>query len=224
MSGNVKGRLIRDGLLIYYDPANTSSYLSGDTVVYDLSKNSRNGNLINNVGYSSVGLGSFSFDGVDDLISLPAITGLSDFTISMWFQSTGAGSTGFTIYNTLIGQGTGNRILVGTGSNKFVVAQMGGSDYVTTNTCSFNVWNNVTYTYDSVNNIAQFYVNNIKEASQSNASVTYTVSPHFLGSWSNPIAGYAMKGYISSFFMYNRKLSDDEVTNNYNTLRGRFGR
>jgi hypothetical protein len=224
MSGNVKGRLIRDGLLIYYDPANTSSYLSGDTVVYDLSKNSRNGNLINNVGYSSVGLGSFSFDGLDDLIELPAINGLTDFTISLWFQSTGVGSTGSTIYNTLIGQGTNNRILVGTGSNKIVLAQMGGDSYTTTNTCPFNVWNNVTYTYDSVNNIAQFYVNNIKEASQSNASVTYSVSPHFLGSWNNPMAYYAMKGYISSFFMYNRKLSDDEVTNNYNTLRGRFGR
>lgn len=224
MSGNVKGRLIRDGLLIYYDPANTSSYLSGDTVVYDLSKNSRNGNLINNVGYSSVGLGSFSFDGVDDLISLPPISGLTDFTISIWFQSTGAGSTGVTIYNTLIGLGTGNRILVGTGSNKVVLAQMGGSDYTTTNTCSFNVWNNVTYTYDSVNNIAQFYVNNIKESNQPNGAVTYSVSPHFLGSWSNPITDYAMKGYISSFFMYNRKLSDDEVTNNYNALRGRFGR
>lgn len=224
MSGNVKGRLIRDGLLIYYDPANTSSYLSGDTVVYDLSKNSRNGNLINNVGYSSVGLGSFNFDGADDLIELPPITGLTDFTISIWFQSTGVGSTGSTIYNTLIGQGTSNRILVGTGSNKIVVAQMGGSSYQSTTTCPFNVWNNVTYTYDSVNNIAQFYVNNIKESNQSNGAVTYSVSPHFLGSWSNPIAEYAMKGYISSFFMYNRKLSDDEVTNNYNTLRGRFGR
>ena len=224
MSGNVKGRLVRDGLLIYYDPANPSSYLSGDTTVYDLSKNSRNGTLVNSVGYSSVGSGAFSFDGVDDLISLPAITGLTDFTISIWFQSTGAGTTGATIYNSLIGQGSGNRILVATGTNKIVLAQMGGSNYITTNTCSFNVWNNVTYTYDSVNDIAQFYVNNIKESSQSNASVTYSVSPHFLGSSSNPIGDYAMKGYISSFFMYNRKLSDDEVTNNYNTLRGRFGR
>ena len=224
MSGNVKGRLVRDGLLIYYDPANTSSYLSGDTTVYDLSKNSRNGTLVNSVGYTSIGSGSFSFDGVDDLISLPAITGLTDFTISIWFQSTGAGTTGATIYNSLIGQGSTNRILVSTGVNKFVLAQMGGSNYITTNTCSFNVWNNVTYTYDSVNDIAQFYVNNIKEVSQSNSSVTYTVSPHFLGSTGNPITDYAMKGFISSFFMYNRKLSDNEVTNNYNTLRGRFGR
>ena len=224
MSGNVKGRLVRDGLLIYYDPANPSSYLSGSTSVTDISKNSRNGNLINNVGYSSVGLGSFSFDGVDDLIELPAITGLTDFTISIWFQSTGAGTTGATIYNSLIGLGTNNRILVATGPNKIVLAQMGGGNYLTTNTCSFNVWNNVTYTYDSVNDIAQFYVNNIKESSQSNASVTYSVSHHFLGGYSHPILDYAMKGYISSFFMYNRKLSDNEVTNNYNALRGRFGR
>lgn len=224
MSGNVKGRLVRDGLLIYYDPANASSYLSGDTRVYDLSKNSRNGTLINSVGYSSIGLGSFSFDGVDDLITLPAITGLTDFTISIWFQSTGAGTTGATAYNTLIGIGSLNRILVATGPTKLVLAQMGGGNYLTTNTCPANVWNNVTYTYDSINDVAQFYVNNIKENSQSNSSVTYSVSPHFLGSANNPIQDYAMKGYISSFFMYNRKLSDDEVTNNYNTLRGRFGR
>jgi hypothetical protein len=104
------------------------------------------------------------------------------------------------------------------------VAQMGGSSYQSTTQCQFNVWNNVTYTYDSVNNIAQLYVNNIKQEFQSNNSVTFNDVTFFLGSWSNPIADYAMKGYISSFFMYNRKLSDDEVTNNYNTLRGRFGR
>ena len=224
MSGNVKGRLVRDGLLIYYDPANTSSYLSGDTTVYDLSKNSRNGTLVNSVGYSSIGSGSFSFDGVDDLISLPVITGLSDFTISIWFQSTGAGTTGSTIYNAVFGQGSDNRILVATGSNKIVAADMGGTIYFSTTTCPFNVWNNITYTYNSITDIAQLYVNNIKESSQSNSSVTYSVSPHFLGSTSSPILDYAMKGYISSFFMYNRKLSDDEVTNNYNTLRGRFGR
>lgn len=224
MSGNVKGRLIRDGLIIYYDPANTSSYVSGDTVVYDISKNNRNGNLINSVGYSSLGSGSFSFDGVDDLITIPAIVGLTDFTISIWFRSTGAGSTGATSYNTLIGIGSLNRILVATGPNKIVLAQMGGGNYLTTNTCPANVWNNVTYTYDSINDVAQFYINNIKENSQSNSSVTYSVSPHFLGSANNPIQDYAMKGQISSFFMYNRKLSDDEVTNNYNTLRGRFGR
>lgn len=224
MSGNVKGRLIRDGLIIYYDPANTSSYVSGDTVVYDISKNSRNGELINSVGYSSLGSGSFSFDGVDDLIRIPSITGLTDFTISIWFRSTGAGSTGATSYNTLVGVGSLNRILVATGPTKFVLAQMGGSNYITTNTCPFNVWNNVTYTYDSINDVAQFYVNNIKENSQSNSSVTYSVSPHFLGTASNPILDYAMKGQISSFFMYNRVLSDGEVTNNYNTLRGRFGR
>jgi hypothetical protein len=223
MSGNVKGRLIRDGLIIYYDPANPSSYLSGNTVVYDLSKNNRNGTLVNSVGYSSLGSGAFSFDGVDDLITIPTIVGLTDFTISIWFQSTGAGTTGQTIYNTLIGK-DGNRILVATGTNKIVLAQMGGGNYLSTTTCPFNLWNNMTYTYDSINGIAQFYVNNIKQTSQSNSSVTYSTSPHFLGSFTNPIADYAMKGYISSFFMYNRKLSDDEVTNNYNTLRGRFGR
>lgn len=224
MSGNVKGRLVRDGLIVYYDPANTSSYVSGDTVVYDLSKNSRNGNLINSVGYSSLGSGSFSFDGVDDLITTPIITGLTDFTISLWFQSTGAGTTGSTIYNALFGQGSGNRILVSTGVNKFILVQMGGSNYQSTTTCAFNLWHNMTYTYDSVNDIAQLYVNNIKQTSQSNSSVTYSTFTHFIGSSGNPIVDYAMKGYISSFFIYNRKLSDDEVTNNYNTLRGRFGR
>ena len=224
MSGNVKGRLIKDGLIIYYDPANPSSYISGGTIVNDMSKNNRNGTLVNSVGYSSLGSGAFNFDGVDDLIELPAINGLTDFTISIWFQSTGAGSTGATIYNSLIGQGSTRRILVGTGGNKIILVQMGGANYQSTTQCQFNVWNNVTYTYDSINNIAQLYVNNIKQTSQSNSSVTFNAVTFFLGSWSNPIADYAMKGYISSFFMYNRKLSDDEVTNNYNTLRGRFGR
>ena len=223
MAGNIKGKLIQNGLIIHIDPANNASYSVGDTVAYDLSKNNRNCNLINGVGYSTTGLGSFSFDGTDDLIAIPAITGLTDFTISIWLQSTGAGSTGATIYNTLIGVG-GNRILVATGASKFVLAQMGGANYQTTTTCAFNLWHNMTYTYDSVNDIAQFYINNIKETSQSNASVTYSVSPRFLGGYNNPITDYAMKGFISSFVLYDRTLSDIEVSQNYNVLRGRFGR
>ena len=217
-------KIVTDGLVLCLDAANTKSFVSGSTTWNDLTKNLNNGSLINGPTYSGLNGGSFNFDGLDDLIELPSITGLTDFTISLWFQSTGLGGTGSVIYNSLIGQSSNRRILVSTQSSKAILVQMGGSNYQSTTPCPFNVWNNVTYTYDSINDIAQLYVNNIKQTSQSNSSVTFNDVTFFLGSWSNPIADYAMKGYISSFFMYNRKLSDDEVTNNYNTLRGRFGR
>lgn len=224
MSGSVRGKIVQNGLIIHIDPANTSSYISGGDTAFDLSKNNRNCSLLNGSNYSSDGSGSFAFDGIDDFISIPAISGLSDFTISLWFKCTGPGTTGSPVYNTLIGSPGTNRILVATGTNKFLLAQMGGGNYVTSTKCEFNLWHNVVYTYDSVNDIAQFYVNNIKENSQANSSATFNGSIHFLGTFINPVMDYMMKGFISSFFIYNRKLSDSEVTNNYNTLRGRFGR
>jgi Fe-S cluster assembly iron-binding protein IscA len=224
MSGNVKGRLVRDGLLIYIDPANPQSFVSGSTISYDLSKNGNNCTLLNGASYSSLGYGSFTFDGTNDLISIPSIGTLNDFTISSWFQITGAGNTGQTIYSTLVGLGSDNRILVATGANKRVLVQMGGTDYFSTTTCPFNTWNNVTYTYNSTTNTAQLYVNNIKQTPQSNSSVSYINGIHWIGSANNVVFDYVLEGYSSSFFIYNRTLSDDEVTNNYNTLRGRFGR
>jgi hypothetical protein len=222
MSGNVKGKLVGNGLLFHLDALN--SYVSGSTVVGDLSRNEKNATLINGTSYSSLGYGSFTFDGTNDLISIPSIGTLNDFTISSWFQITGAGNTGQTIYSTLVGLGPDNRILVATGANKRVLVQMGGTDYFSTTTCPFNTWNNVTYTYNSTTNTAQLYVNNIKQTPQSNSSVSYINGIHWIGSANDVVFDYVLKGYSSAFFIYNRVLSDDEVTNNYNTLRGRFGR
>jgi hypothetical protein len=222
MSGNIKGRLIRDGLLFHLDALN--SYVSGSTVVGDLSRNEKNGTLINGTSYSSLGYGSFVFDGIDDLVSIPPLGLLTSFTISTWFYITSAGSTGDIIYSTLISSDTSNRILVSTQSNKRVLVQMGGTGYFSTTTCPFNTWNNVTYTYNSSTSTAQLYVNNIKQDPQTNSSVTYKNLTHFIGGLNSVSFDYLLTGYSSVLFIYNRVLSDDEITNNYNTLRGRYGR
>lgn len=228
MSGNVKGRLVRDGLLIYYDPANPSSYLSGSTSVTDISKNGKEGTLNNGVGFSDLVGGSFSFDGVDDYITVPSLGLLSDFTISSWFRITGAG-TGVNAYATLIGIGSDNRILArtaGLSSVRQIYIDMAtnGTLYNSDDLFTYNTWNNVTFTYNSTTDTGIIYLNNKKQTPFVNSTLRYTNSVHYIGTANVPLYEYSLLGNTSNFFIYNRALSDDEVTNNYNALRGRFGR
>ncbi len=233
MSGNVKGRLIRDGLIIYYDPANTSSYVSGDTVVYDISKNGKDCSLINGVTYSDLAFGSLSFNGVDNYGIVPAIGLLNNFTVSCWFRIIGP-STASTInqYASLLTIGSTQKILVRTSNTpslRYALVSMGtdGNDYISTNIYTYNTWNNLTFTYDSITDKGCIYLNNVK-TEFTNSTVRYTNSSRYIGTQTVPPSTaeyeYILRGNISNFLIYNRELSEVEVTNNYNTLRGKFGR
>ena len=226
MSFHFSPKTITNGLILNIDAANPSCYTSGSSIAKDLTKNGRNCTL-NNVGYSSFGGGSFTFGGTSsNWIKIPSTETLTDFTISIWFQSTGVPSDGLSIYSTLISYTGINRILVATGVNKFILTQMSGGNYFSTDVCPFNTWNNVTYTYNSSTSIQQLYINNIKQTPVSTSGITYTSNIHYLGTDPNinpPNNVYLMRGYISTLQIYNRTLSDDEVVINFNALKTRFG-
>jgi hypothetical protein len=171
--------------------------------------------------YTTDNGGSIILDGTDDYVQVSAFGTLTDFTISSWFKMTGAGAGAVNIYGTVFGA-PNNRILVATGTNKLVLVQMGGSTYVSTTQCPFNVWHNVVYTYNSTTDIAQLYVDNIKQTPQLNASPVYTNVDHYVGIYSLISPDYLLKGNVAITSIYNRPLLDTEVDINYNAVARRF--
>jgi hypothetical protein len=200
--------------------------------LFELSGYGLTGSLLNGATISNSNYGSILFDGSNDLVEFGSISGLTQFTISIWFKMTGPGSTGGSniIYNTLFGINSGNRrILVRNSIDPSIaegriLVQMGGSSYFSDNSSSgitiTNRWNNVVYTFTS--NTARLYINGVAQTSQSNSSVTFPQNEIYLGAYNKPITAYAMNGYISQTLIYNRSLSQIEVLKNYNSLRPRF--
>jgi hypothetical protein len=59
-------QIVRDGLVLYLDAANTKSYHGSGTTWSDLCGNGNDGTLINEPTFDSGNLGSIQFDGADD--------------------------------------------------------------------------------------------------------------------------------------------------------------
>jgi hypothetical protein len=233
MSGSVRGKIVQNGLIFYIDPSNLNSYTAGSENIFDISKNYKDCSLVNGVTYSSLAQGSLSFDGVDDYAVVPALGLLNDFTVSCWFRIIGA-STASSVnqYASLLTIGSTQKILLRTSNTpslRYALVSMGtdSNNYISTNLFTYGSWNNLTFTYNSTTDTGRIYLNNIK-TQFTNSTIRYTNSSRYIGTQTVPPDTveyeYILRGNISNFLIYNRELSEVEVTNNYNALRGKFGR
>jgi len=234
-SGN---RITTDGLLFFLDVANKKSYTSGSTTTTDLISNIT-GALENGVGYDSDNLGSFVFDGVDDYLNMGIksifdIDGSDSFTFSSWVLK--SGGLYFPIFVKLsypnVSTLDGYRCYVNTATNEiYVNLYSTGSNNITVSSVdsiSNNVWYNVVVTYDGSQNAngINIYLNgdlltlNIGSNTYSgtlinNENLTFGGQPTL----TNPLYG---TGNISNVLLYNKVLSQSEITRNYNALKYRF--
>jgi hypothetical protein len=85
--------------------------------------------------------------------------------------------------------------------------------------CSTNVIYNITITY--ANSIFKYYLNGSYISSLSTASNLF----NNMGIGNTYILSYGsyFNGNIYNFLIYGRQISDAEVTQNFNALRGRYG-
>jgi hypothetical protein len=80
--------IVSDGLIFSIDAYNTKSYVSGDTTIYDLNKNSNNGTLTNGVSFDGSVL---SFDGTNQWIdfldqNIAAFDYGDPFSVDFWVK------------------------------------------------------------------------------------------------------------------------------------------
>lgn len=223
--------IVSNGLVVYVDAANTLSYISGSgTTVRDINGNTKNGTLTSGTGYSSNFGGVFNFDGVNDTINFG--TGntffpLSSFTIDLWFQSKGTVPTTGTVPG-LFGFTYGIRAYFDL-TNRVVFSATSGSTLQnltythTTNIRDDGSWNNIVFQATPTN--SYIYLNGEPKASRSLTWLGSTIWP--TNQWvlgrDNNNANQFFTGSMASYKMYNRALSQQEITQNYNALKGRFG-
>jgi hypothetical protein len=219
-----------NGLILHYDPSNTSSYPGTGTTINDLSGTGMHGTM-SNLTFTSP---YFTFNGTSSQISVPDNALLEptagDWSIEMWVnQSTITGSTRTLIAKTDGGNtadwGYGLRTL----SNGNTYMEMAnGSAGVTSpsSTLSTNTWYQVVgvWTNLSSNSLA-LYINGslIGSTSHTFNSIKNTTSPLYIGSFNGGQFPQWLNGNVGIVRVYNSALTASQVLGNYNVNKSKYG-
>jgi hypothetical protein len=221
MAVNTRNSIVTNGLVLALDAGNTKSYTSGSATWRDISGNNTNGSLINGPTFDSNNGGTIVFDGVDDYISIgniPSLNFTTPFSIGCWFR---ANTTQPSIDSALIGNINGvytgymlwyNNNTVDFYFNNAIRAN-------STTTILPNVWYHVMGVWTGTE--AQIYLNGSLNVSTVYSTPPSNGSPLFtIGQYQG---GRNFAGSINVCVTYNRALSQQEITQNYNAGKTRFG-
>jgi hypothetical protein len=234
--------IVRDGLVLHLDAANPYSYVSGSTTWFDLSGNNNSGSVLNQPVFSSDNGGSIIFDGVNDIVRIgtvypfPLPLGTNDVTINVWSKINNNDGAErflfgtiprFTAYN--LGY-LGNKMYAVLQDN---LSSDTGSFFPVygTTTLPLNTWIMTTVVMDRSSDIKLYLNGEVEQASGSidissrdniyvSSSLLYPicVGGTFLRS---PIRLH--QGNISLVQVYFRTFSAEEVKQNYDAIKGRYG-
>lgn len=235
MAGNIGLNTVTDGLLFYYDGANTASYPGSGTALTDLSNYANNGTLNNAPSFSSDNLGGIVFDGTNDYITISDSTSLRPSTtlsLDACFKMTTKG-----IYNTIICKPATAApwsspflsYMLRVQTNELQFGYNRNSNYSFVNH-TFNYLINTIYhiivTYNLTTGVCKFYLNGtnvVDSTTVTGTSITYGTPPLLLGAgFGSSPAGEYFTGTIYSAKVYNRVLTPDECFQNYYSIKNRF--
>ena len=224
------GVCLEYGLVTSLDAATPASYSGAGTTWTDLSSNGSNGTLVNGVGYSSANSGALTFNGTNQYISTSsAPSPTSAGSLSAWVYVNSLGGA----YSSIIFKGPGvswNDIDYGLlrngSSNTFLGTLNNGTNNLAgagpnSSVITAGQWYNLVFTWDST--VTKFYTNNIQTGSVNYSNGAGARSTNMNVGSAVGGANYFFNGSIPNVRIYNRALSADEVSQNFNALRGRYG-
>ena len=234
MAYNNGPRIVTDGLVLCLDAANRDSYPGSGSTWYDL-VNGSVGTLRNlpDTDFIADGGGSFSFDGADEDISVSnsqaARIGTGDHTVSAWVKNLAKNAEDFI--------GTGG---IGSGDILLMIYSVAGNyqggfrGHAWSSTGQANTidspnaigtgnWNYLTQRVQWGGNI-DLFENGVLVKSQTLVGSAPSSSRNnvIIGARSAGSSA-TFQGNISSLSFYNRALSAQEILQNYNATRKRFG-
>ena len=215
--------IVTTGLQLYLDAGRTSSYPGTGTAWTDLSGNGRNGTLTNGPTYSSANGGSIVFDGTNDFVQCSGSLTATAATFVIWLRRNGP-------------QDDFDGIIYSRSANA-----TGLSFFGTTNKISYT-WNNAvnTYTWDSGLTIPDLTWCMVAVSVTSTSATAYLCQSGGITSATNTVShtstvlddvklaqddlgGRFFNGSIAIAQLYNTALSAEQVSQNFQADRARFG-
>lgn len=220
----VDGGVMPTGLVLYLDADSSSSYSGTGTTLNDLSGNGYTHTLSNSNLYTVLGgVKCFNCSSVGQVILANSTTIQipTNFTYITWTRVR-ASTTGFRTLLRTFGSG-GHPIIVNAGTNLLGMWDNLPDD-TGFNSSGYNMsaYGNVWAQWATVGDASgqTFYIN----GQQVGSPVSKSVSGRYHYSWGNiQSANDQPWGYVANLELYNSKLSLEQIQQNYNGLKGRFG-
>ena len=200
-------------MILHWDVANSKSYTSGSSIIYDLSGNNNNGTVTNSyVTYSSTNGGVITFDGTaNSRVSIS--TGSFDKRTGTYTVIGAARYSGATRARIIT---SFNNWLLGHWSSGTESYYAEGSIKLTGSSPNDTNWRIYAGTGDTTADLYNFYINgNFVIGNNGGAQGPYGIQIGGLNT-ENTI------GQFSFLQFYNRVLTASEVLQNHNALKGRF--
>jgi hypothetical protein len=241
MSGNINWNgpsIIKDGLLIYLDGNSPNSYskISRGSTLKDISGNGNNGTLVASPTYDSTD-GFFTFNGTTQYINCGNSSNLqiTEGSVSAWIKIPVTGNDSFrgiiTKQNAW-GLFAIDRVLCAFDWGNYLnTAPLNIANGIRSTGVNLgtNTWTNVAMTFTQTigtilpgppNNNVVIYVNGSPVLTTTTLHVDHTASIQF--AWAN-FNGQYLSCNLAQGLVYNKALTQEEILNNYNVTKSRFG-
>lgn len=220
--------VVQDNLRLYIDLGNIRSYPGTGSIWYDLSNYTTNGTAVNNPSFSS---NSVLFNGINNYIQFPTTNFGSTFTFTFWIRPTYNSTTSqMMIANSANGAAAnGFRFFINTWNtnDKKIYLEMGtgtAGQALATNADAivYDTWQQVVIVVNKTINTIRVYVNGVLGTESTSMTLNFNTSNTFrLGSGGT--GAYYYKGRFALFQCYLSELTSDQILQNFNSSKGRFG-
>jgi hypothetical protein len=206
--------IVTSGLVLSLDAANSRSYISGSTVWRDVSGNNNSGSIVSNPGYDNANGGSLVFKGLGEYVNCgnKSSLDLTALTLSMWFKTT------TTTNQVLMGKTHTISYYMNTNNGVFSLWTSGSSTGTSGTNLANGSWHNVVATMTGTTKM--LYVDGIFSTSGTGNIPAIDSNELFIGR--SATVAIPFSGSISQVQVYNRTLSQAEISQNYNALKSRF--
>lgn len=221
--------VIQNGLVLYYDVGNSSSYPGTGTTIYDLSPSGYNGTLVNGPTYSSANGGSLVFDGTNDYIDTGQSIGLEQFTLMAWFKTSDATNFRMLISKEVtLGIPWNYRMYLYQTSGDLIgdIAKVGSTDEATyARNLADGTWHMTAFSRNTTNDTLSLYIDGSLVNSHTDSLTAGSIINSqnvWIGRSAFSGGSYPWLGNIAAALIYSRPLTDTEVLNNYLATKTRF--
>jgi hypothetical protein len=221
---------ITNGLVLYLDASYRSSYPTTGTTWNNVSGVSGGTNtLVNGPVYSGTSGGTITFDGVDDYVNFNAPNLGTTVTVEMWCKI-GSGYSGkmffgWNLYD--VWCGSGNIGFNTAGSDLYGISSSSVSSLGLVNNWKhyvFEMRSDVSYTNNKI------YINGTSQTLSQQVGTENASARNFnngngrIGYWLSSGGGpFFMPMACAVFKVYNRALTQNEINQNFNATKSRFG-
>lgn len=223
--------VVTNGLVLYYDPSNSSSYPGTGTTINSLAPTNLTG-AMSNITYTNP---YFSYNGTSSQITVTDNALLEpdsgNWTMEAWvyLSNTGAGP------KTILGKFDPGGLAADVSysmristANAYAQIGDGTGAYVDSisYTLTINTWTQIVYVWTNITTkTLQTYINGASIGSVNHTlnSILNTPSNLYIGSYNGGEYAQWMNGRIGITRLYNSALTTSQVLQNYNTNRGLYG-